>query len=147
MILGGTDLEHINKLVDIYNYISLKYMIPVGGDDLDNIDGSIRLRFAQGDERFVQLNSDEVGHPKEGEVVYMDNTDVLCRRWNWRECDKSKMTEDTTNAVLVVEGLDPIGKADVENILTELAGLVQQYCGAETQIHFINAEQPTTEIQ
>ncbi|MCX6826426.1 MAG: hypothetical protein NTV06_04035 [candidate division Zixibacteria bacterium] len=31
LILKGGELRRINKLVDVYNYISLKYMLPVGG--------------------------------------------------------------------------------------------------------------------
>ena len=102
MILEGIELRHINKVVDIYNYISIKNIIPVGGDDTDKIDGNITLKFAQGDEPFTELNSEETKNPKEGEVVYVDDKEVLCRRWNWRECDKSKMTEETKNVALVV---------------------------------------------
>jgi lysyl-tRNA synthetase class 2 len=65
MILEGIHLRHINKIVDIYNYISLKHMVPVGGDDIDKIDGDIILRFATGEESFTRLNSDKVDHPKE----------------------------------------------------------------------------------
>jgi lysyl-tRNA synthetase class 2 len=77
MILEGIHLRHINKVVDIYNYISLKHAVPVGGDDIDKIDGDIVLRFARGNETFIRLNSDEVDHPKEGEVIYAnDKEDV-----------------------------------------------------------------------
>src|SRR3989344_2939818 len=78
---------------NIYNYISIKHVIPVGGDDLDKIDGDLELTFAKGNEKFVQLNSSEIDHPKKEEVIYKDDKEVTCRRWNWRECDKSKMTE------------------------------------------------------
>jgi DNA/RNA-binding domain of Phe-tRNA-synthetase-like protein len=38
-VLKGEKIRHINKLVDLYNYISLKYVLPVGGEDLDKIKG------------------------------------------------------------------------------------------------------------
>ena len=131
MILEGIKLKHINKLVDIYNYISIKHMVPVGGDDIDKVDGNITLKFAQGDERFVELNSDEIKKPKLGEVVYVDDEEVLCRRWNWRECDKSKMNENTKNLTLVVEGLPPVTREEIEIIIQELSELVQKLCGGE----------------
>lgn len=146
MILEGIQLRHINKIVDIYNYISLKYMVPVGGDNTDKIDGDIILRFAKGDEPFMRLNSDEVDHPNEGEVVYADDKEILCRRWNWRECDKSKMTEQTKNVALAVEGLDPVSKNDVLLILDELAGLVEKFCGGEVTTNILNAENREVEI-
>lgn len=146
MILEGVHLRHINKVVDIYNYISLKHTVPVGGDDIDKIDGDIVLRFANGDETFIRLNSDEVDHPKEGEVVYADDKEVLCRRWNWRECDKSKMTEQTKNVTLVVEGLSPVSKKDVQSIIEELGQLVEKFCGGEISTHILNSENKGVKI-
>jgi len=146
MILEGVHLRHINKIVDIYNYISLKHMVPVGGDDIDTVDGDITLRFATGEESFIRLNSDEVDHPHEGEVVYVDDKEVLCRRWNWRECDKSKMTEQTKNVTLVVEGLSPVTKEKVQTIVEELGQLVEKFCGGEITIHILNSENKEIEI-
>jgi len=145
MILEEIELRHINKVVDIYNYISIKNIIPVGGDDTDKIDGNITLKFAQGDEPFVELNSEEVKNPKEGEVVYVDNKEVLCRRWNWRECNKSKMTEETKNVALVVEGLLPTTKEDVQKIIEELKELVQKVCGGEIKTFILNSSNPEEE--
>jgi len=138
MILEGVELRHINTVVDIYNYISLKHMIPVGGDDVDKIDGDIVLRLAKGDELFTRLNSDEVDHPKEGEVIYADDKEILCRRWNWRECDKSKMTEQTKNITLVVEGLAPVTQDQVKAIVDELSQLVTKFCGGDAVSHILN---------
>src|SRR3989338_1576823 len=146
MILEGIELRHINKVVDIYNYISIKNIIPVGGDDTDKIDGNITLKFAQGDEPFTELNSEETKNPKEGEVVYVDDKEVLCRRWNWRECDKSKMTEETKNVTLVVEGLSPVSKEGVQSIVEELGQLVKKFCGGEISTHILNTENKEIDI-
>lgn len=146
MILEGVKLKHINKVVDLYNVISLKHMIPLGGDDTDKVEGNIVLRFANGDEPFIRLNAEEVDHPEEGEVIYSDNKEVLCRRWNWRECDKSKMTEDTKNLTLVVEALPPVTGKEVQKIVEELAELIKKYCGGEISTHILNDENPEVEI-
>ena len=146
MVLDGIELKHINKIVDIYNYVSLKHLLPCGGDDLDHIDGNITLTFAKGDEPFKQLNTEELKNPQEGEVTYQDDKEVLCRRWNWRECDKSKMTEQTKNVTLVVEGLSPFSKEEIQFILDELAELVKKYCGGETSTVILSKENKETEI-
>ena len=122
-------------------------MVPVGGDDTDKIDGDIVLHFANGDETFIRLNSDEVDHPKEGEVVYADDKEVLCRRWNWRECDKSKMTEQTKNVTLVVEGLSPVSKEDVQAIVEELGQWVEKFCGGEISTHILNTENKEVRVR
>jgi DNA/RNA-binding domain of Phe-tRNA-synthetase-like protein len=140
MILKGIDLRHINTIVDVYNYISIKHMVPIGGDDISRIEGDIALRFASGGEMFRPLNSEEIEHAKDGEVIYTDNVEVLCRRWNWRECDKTKMTEETEEAMLVVEGLPPVNREDVERIVEELGGLVKRFCGGETRWEILHRE-------
>jgi len=146
MILGGIDLKHINKLVDIYNYISIKHMVPVGGDNTDMVDGDIVLKFAEGNEVFTELNSQENKNPKPGEVVYADNKEVLCRRWNWRECEKSKMTEGTKNVALVVEGLPPITNKEIEGIVKELGELVKKFCSGKIREFVLNKDNPEIEI-
>lgn len=146
MILQGIELRHINKIVDIYNYISIKHLVPAGGDDIDKVDGDIILRFARGDEPFRELNSEEVKNPKQGEVVYSDDKEILCRRWNWRECDKSKMTEKTRNVAIVLEGLPPVREEEIEKIIEELESLVKQHCGGEIQTFILDINNSEVEI-
>lgn len=146
MILDDIDLKHINKLVDIYNYISIKHLVPVGGDDLDKVEGNITLTFAKGDEVFNRLNSEESAFPHQGEVIYKDDKEVLCRRWNWRESDKSKMTEHTKNVSLVVEGLPPLTKDEIQKIIAELASLVKKYCAGEVKTVVLDEKSSETEF-
>lgn len=134
-VLKGRNISHINKLVDLYNFISLKHVIPAGGEDLDKIDGNIYLRFAVGNENFVPLGSDKVETAYRGEVIYCDGgNSVLCRRWNWRESDKTKITEDTRNAIIVLEGFDD----KIAAATHELETLIQKYCSANTMTFMIN---------
>jgi lysyl-tRNA synthetase class 2 len=143
MVLGGVDLRPINPIVDVYNYISLKHMVPVGGDDISRVEGNITLRFAHEGENFRPLNSEEVEQAKQGEVVYADDIEVLCRRWNWRECDKTKMTEETEEALLVVEGLPPVDKEEIEKIIEDLSRTIQKFCGGGTRMDILHKEQTT----
>lgn len=134
----GDLLGSINNLVDLYNYISLKYTLPLGGEDLDKVEGDIALAFADGTERFIPIFSDVVEHPKEGEVIYRDDKDVMCRRWNWREADKTKLTESTVNAVFETEGVLVEEKEKVESATKELAELIEKYCGGKTQTYILD---------
>ena len=146
MILDGAGIPSINAAVDIYNAISLKHCVPCGGDDLDRVNGDIRLTFATGEERFVPLNGAETVSPKPGEVIYRDDEDVLCRRWNWREGDKSKMTETSANLCLVVEGLPPFTTDDIGQIADELAETIERCCGGRTALMLADRERPSVEI-
>jgi len=142
MTLKGIDYKHINKIVDIYNFISLKHMVPVGGDDASAVEGDIRLTIAGGGEPFRPLNAQRGEEARKGEVVYMDDREVLCRRWNWRECDKTKMRASTTDVVLVVEVLPSAGREDVGSILSDMEFRVMNGCGGEGRHAVLDADNP-----
>ncbi len=146
MILKGIDLRPISKIVDIYNYISIKHMVPAGGDDIAKVEGDIVLRIARGNEPFTALNSEEMETAKEGEVIYSDDKEVLCRRWNWRECDKTKMTEKTRDVVLVVEGLPPVSQAEISALIDELGQMVKVYCDGDIETAVLNEANVAIEI-
>jgi DNA/RNA-binding domain of Phe-tRNA-synthetase-like protein len=138
-------LPEINNLVDLYNYISLKYTLTVGGEDLDKVHGNIALDFAIGNEEFVAIGSDENKPPKEGEVVYKDDKGVICRCWNWREGDRTKLTKETKNAVLVIESNIKEDEEKLSIALKELKELVEKYCGGKTESYIIDKK--NTEIK
>ena len=146
MTLEGNKMRSINKLVDIYNYVSLKHMVPAGGDDLAGVEGEIGLRFAEGDELFRPLGSREVHKPRKGEIIYADKREVLCRRWNWRESEKTKMTERTRDVLLVSEGLPPVTLEEMKTIAGELAHLVKNYCGGEIRQDVLNRDKTEGEF-
>jgi len=147
MVLQGAQLRHINKLVDIYNLISLKHMLPAGGEDLDKVKGGIRLTFAGANEpQVLLLGEKEPRPPHEGEVIYKDEISAICRRWNWREADRTKLTEETKNCILVIEGLPPITKEEVENATSELSELVQKFCGGTVTAILLDENRPEIEF-
>ncbi len=140
MVLEGHDVRTVNPLVDAYNVVSLRHMLPVGGEDLDRMQGDLALRFAGANEvPVVLLGEREARAPKVGEVIYADAVGAICRRWNWREADRTKLTARTKNAVLVVEALPPASRADVEAATDELAELVRVYCGGAVRTAVLDA--------
>jgi len=146
-ILKGGETRQINKLVDLYNAISLKYKTPVGGDDLDKVEGNMYVKIAKGDERFIMLGSDEITNPKGGEVVYADENDILCRRWNWRNADFSKITPETKNLAINVDGMMPsITRGEIEEAAEGLKQLLERYCGGTISIHYLNAQNREIEV-
>lgn len=147
MALKGIPWSPINKIVDIYNYISLKHMVPLGGDDLEKVVGDIVLTFAQGEESFIPLNSGISETVKPGEVIYRDESDVLCRRWNWRESDKTKMTAATRDVLLVAEGLPPVTRKEIEGILMELVVMAGQFCGGRYRTYICDSRSPQIHLE
>lgn len=99
----------VNSVVDIYNAVSLDYTLCIGGEDWDQLHGDLELRFASGDEPFDTRRNGEVviDHPDPGEVVWCDSSGVTCRRWNWRQCVRTSISETTRNAYFVFDVLPP----------------------------------------
>jgi DNA/RNA-binding domain of Phe-tRNA-synthetase-like protein len=103
-------LPRIDRLTDTYNAVSVAHVLPVGGEDLDRYEGSLHLTRAAGDEPF-ETTADGRGvidHPEAGEVVWRDDAGVTCRRWNWRQCTRTRLTHATRRAVFVLDALGPM---------------------------------------
>ncbi|HEV2579911.1 MAG TPA: phenylalanine--tRNA ligase beta subunit-related protein, partial [Ktedonobacteraceae bacterium] len=107
--LKGNDLPTINYIVDLYNAISIRHVLPVGGEDLDRLESDLVLTFATGSEPFDSVENGEavIAHPAPGEVVFADSAGVTCRCWNWRQCRRTQLTLDTRNAYFVLDCLAP----------------------------------------
>ena len=109
------ELPRVDRLTDAYNAVSVRFGIPIGGEDLDAYRGALRLARARGDEPFETTASGEpvVEHPEPGEVVWRDDAGVTCRRWNWRQCTRTRLTTSTTRAVFVFDALGSLPDAEL----------------------------------
>lgn len=141
-VLQGNELPTINPLVDIYNIISISHQLPLGGGNLERIEGDMQLTKAQGTERFVMLGDTEPTPIPAGEVIYVDDKDVLCRAWNYRESDKTKITSEIKQVYLMLEGLEHTTHAEIEQALAELQALVSMYCGGTFKSYVLDAQHP-----
>lgn len=128
-LLKGGELPPINRLVDAYNAISVRYVVPCGGENLDAVRGTVTLRMADGTEPFDTMKdgAPAIEYPQLGEVVWADEAGVTCRAWNWRQGVRTRLTEQTTNAYFLFDALPPMTDVDLERAGDELEALVQQW--------------------
>jgi lysyl-tRNA synthetase class 2 len=139
-------LPRINNVVDLYNLVSVKYIIPMGGFDLDKVDGDIHLRFSEGLEDFTPLGQSEKQQTYQGEVVYADNTRILTRRWNYRDADQTKITLSTKNIVIFLDASPEIPNKKVQEALETLRKLMRKYCSGKISIDTANKENLKIEL-
>ena len=114
--LKGGAFPRVNPLVDLYNAISLEFLVPMGGHDITPLDGNIFLGFAEGGEPFIPMEGGEDEQAEKGEVVYKDDRSILTRRWVWRQSNKDKVTAETSSVFMpidVMEGLPSTLPGDV----------------------------------
>ncbi len=141
--VNGNEIPRINPLVDIYNMISIKYELPCGGENLDKVDGDIVLGFASGNEKFVELGSSEEETVNEGEIVYRFNDTVICRNFNYRESDITKLDNNTKNCVLVIEN---ILDGNLVDALDELKLLVEKLLDGTCEIHILDKDNKSVDM-
>ncbi|MFI6909208.1 B3/4 domain-containing protein [Nonomuraea sp. NPDC050394] len=115
-------LPEINRIVDAYNSVSVTHALPVGGEDLDRYAGPARLIRAGGDE----ASEEALGTPEPGEVIWRDDLGVTCRRWNWRQVARTRLTEETVNGLFLLERLEPMTLEELKVAGEELAELLTE---------------------
>lgn len=109
-------LPRIDRLTDLYNAVSVEHLLPIGGEDLGRYAGPPRLVRARGDEPFDTIaNGEPVKVTAEpGEVLWRDDLGVTCRRWNWRQCLRTRLGPTTTEALFILDALEPIGDSALQ---------------------------------
>lgn len=118
---GANAVPGINCLVDAYNAVSLAHLLPIGGEDLDRLAGPCMLRFATTRDTDVDAAT-APDAPKPGEVVWADDVGWTCRRWNWRQGPRTRLTESTRNAYFIIEGMAPaLTETELDEAARELA--------------------------
>ena len=125
-------LPRVDRITDAYNAVSVGCLLPVGGEDRAAYAGSARLVRATGTEDFdtTANGAPAVEHPGPGEVAWRDDKGVTCRRWNWRQCTRTRISGATTSAVFILDGLPALGpdglSAAADELCATLAALSPQ---------------------
>lgn len=103
-------LRPTNVVVDLYNAVSLRFTLPIGGEDAHSYVGQPRLIRAVGTEPFETMaeGQSKTEVPELGEVVWADDLGITCRRWNWRQGTRTQLTEATSEMWFVLERLEPM---------------------------------------
>ena len=115
-------LPAIDPVVDLYNALSIRFGACFSGEDLDRYAGVPRLVVARGDEPFdtVRDGAPVVEHPDAGEIVWRDDRGVTCRRWNWRQCKRTALNQDSRNLWFIIDRLPPMPIAELMRAGEEL---------------------------
>ncbi|WP_457029715.1 B3/B4 domain-containing protein [Kitasatospora sp. P5_F3] len=136
-------LPRINPAVDSYNAISVRHALPAGAFDLDQVTDDVLIRHADGTETFTPLGEpDTIEHPKPGEIIYTDTTDVLTRHWNHRDAHRTRVTENSTHVAFVLETLHATRDGHLlKTAAEELQGLLAPHAD-QTSVRYLSPAEP-----
>ncbi|RRR42057.1 hypothetical protein EJA00_11195 [Streptococcus suis] len=136
----------ISPLVDIYNAASLRFGLPCGAEDLDTFVGNLQLTVTEGGDEFY-LIGDETNNPTlPGEVCYKDDKGAVCRCFNWRDGERTMITDSTKNAFLVMELVNSDRVEDLENALDFISQQAEKFLGVVSEKYLLDCNTPTMEL-
>ena len=55
---------------------------------------------------------------------------AICRCWNWRDGERTALTDDSKKAFLIIESVDPAHADDLAAATDQLAAMVEHHLGA-----------------
>ena len=130
----GGEPPRINPLVDFYNSISLRYVVPAGGFDLALLGDALELRLTREADTFRPLDSASAKRVEPGEVAYASGNEILTRHFIWKQSHKGLLSESTRSVFLVSEVLGEVEEsADglAQAVLEDLCEGLRRHFGAE----------------
>jgi len=106
-VLRDGTMPTLDPVVDLYNAVSLRYAVPVGGENISVYQGAPRLIVAEGTEPFDVIKEGELAmeYPARGEVIWCDDIGVTCRRWNWRQGIRTRLSVENQHMWFILESL------------------------------------------
>lgn len=127
-------LTYINKVVDIYNLISLDSKLALGAHNIDRVGGNVTLRFTDGTERFVPLGQTEPVAINPHEYSYIDDSNEVLCRLEIRQVQKTLVDETARNVFYIVQGNDATSDELLHQTAQKIIDLTTQYCGGVGEI-------------
>ena len=122
-------LPAVNNFVDAYNLLSLRTRYSLGAHDLDRVALPISLGLLQGNETFRPLGSAQDSSVTAGEFGYVDADQRVICRLDSLQADFSRVTSQTSNIILIIEGTTLHPLQQVEQMFADMIDTIQRHCG------------------
>ena len=120
--------------------------MPCGGEDLQKVAGDLRLGQAVGGEAFLPLGADADAPALPGEIIYYDDEGAICRCLNWREAQRTMLTETTKDVIFFMESINAQQAQRADQAMQELKKRITEYFGVEGMEYVVNAGNPEMNI-
>ena len=134
------------ETIDLYNFASLRFVIPVGAVDLDKISEPITLRFARTSDTYEPLAGRSAEFPLHDRVlVYATGDTVLTYGLNCRESSSALLDAASRNAIYVAEAANRSQAADAQAALEWLADRLRKAGALVGKPGVVAGGWPTTE--
>ena len=117
-------IETSLPLVNLYCYVSLAEMVPMGAYDLEKVEGDIVIRFSEAGETFLGIGDKTPLIANPGVVVYSDDGGILCWAWNYRDAARTCLTPQTDRAIFFADSATHESEPRADSAITLLADAI-----------------------
>ncbi len=139
------ELSPINALVDLYNAISVRYIVPFGAFDIDDLPAELplELRFTKPSDTFMALDESKYAPVAGNEIGYVTGSEVVTRHINWKQSKRGLVKQLSTNVIFVGEILPSVPRSLVEQMIGDFVVLVKDLFHAECRVDILHSGNPS----
>lgn len=130
----GKGLYTVNTCVDAYNLVVMRNRVSVGAFDTDRVKFPTRLCFAEDGDKILLLGDIEPTTYSAKEIAYYDGVGGYNIDFNYRDAQRTMVTEQTKNLWINVDGVYDITPDQVFTTLKEAVEKIVKYCGGTVEI-------------
>lgn len=134
----GKGLYTVNTCVDAYNLVVMKHRVSVGAFDYDAVRFPTVLRFAGEGDEILLLGDKEPAKYTSKELAYCDRDGGYNIDFNYRDAQRTMVTEHTKNVWINVDGIFDITTEQVEQSLKESVEKIVFYCGGTVEFQGVS---------
>ncbi|MBU7594917.1 B3/B4 domain-containing protein [Metabacillus halosaccharovorans] len=126
-------LQPVNSAVDLNNFLSLQYRIPLGIYDLDKLSGHITIKIGSEDDSYIAINEREVQLTKK--LLSSDNEGAFGSPYV--DSKRSAVSTTTTNALHIVYLQPSMPHNEADQLLQALSTMFTQIHGGTASYQII----------
>ncbi|MGD6941489.1 B3/B4 domain-containing protein [Cytobacillus gottheilii] len=127
-------LQSVHSAIDLNNFFSLKYQVPIGIYDADKLSGAVQTRLGEENESYIGLNGRE--NSVHRLLVAADETGPFGSPFV--DSEQTAVTEETVNALQIVFHRPSITVEEAEEMTVSLKDMFLQVHGGTGEVRIID---------
>jgi prolyl-tRNA synthetase len=135
-VIKGEEIPLVNNLVDINNYLSLKYLVPVGVSKANILDfSSVEIRLGETKEKYEGVAGKEVDADKK--IVVSDKKGIFTAPTE--ESQKTAIDSNTKEALMILYFPSSTDESTIKEAQKDALNLVNEFClGGSVDIRILD---------
>jgi lysyl-tRNA synthetase class 2 len=139
-------IETSLPLVNLYCYVSLIEMVPMGAYDVEKVEGDIDIRLSKENETFLGIGDANPLISEPGVVVYSDDGGIICWAWNHRDAARTALSPTTDHAIFFADSAAQESESRAASGIALLADALSAAGAVELNRFTLNRRNPTVAV-